>query len=79
MNSNVLHKAGSFQKGITSSLSRKNRRRCCSSCRTFIMKGATSCSYCGQRVLTRWHKLLLGATILILSLLLFSVLNSLNI
>lgn len=75
MNSHALHKVGF----VNSSHSlRKKRRRSCSNCRTFIRKGAIRCNYCGQRSLTLWHILLLGSTILILSFLLISVLNSID-
>jgi uncharacterized paraquat-inducible protein A len=76
MNLHVLHKVGFVQAGVTPSLSlRNNRRRCCATCRTFISKAGTRCSHCGQRVLTRWHKLLLVMTVLLLSLIVLMVLN----
>ena len=79
MNSHVLHKIAFAPTAITSYLRpRKKRRRHCSTCRTFLHKAAIRCSYCGRRSLTAWH-ILAGATILALSIVLLSTLNSAGI
>ena len=77
MNLHVLHKIGSLQTGNPASVSvRKKRRRSCAICRTFIRHGAIRCHYCRQWSPARWHLLLLGVTILLLSFLILNVLNS---
>ena len=76
MNLHVLHKLGFVNTGTLSSLRpRRKRRRCCTTCRALIRRAAIRCDYCGQRSLTRWHVLLLVATILLMSFLLLSLLN----
>jgi hypothetical protein len=80
MNLHVLHKISFVHPGTLSSLwPRRKRRRCCTTCRAIIRRAAIRCDYCGQRSLTHWHRLLLGATILLISFLLLSLLNSLNV